>query len=529
MRNVQITFKSYTQRRHASLMMSLVTCLIVFVAMVAFFSIRKARLWAKLPPGPPRLPFIGNLHQAPTNALWLTFQNWVKQYGPLVGLDFGGTIIIIVGDYETARDLLDKRASIYSSRPRMVMAQELVCKGHNILFRPSGADLSRHQQMEAPVLSPRASTSYTPLQDIESRILLKNFLNTNDYEIQFERYAASIVYTLAYGLRVETGKEWQLQANHQNVEHLVLAGEMGRWIVDSLPFLKYLPGFLAPWKKTAEKWHRECTDMATTNMQDALSRDGWNWSKDFANSKEAKQMPKVELAWDLSMLCDAGIETTNMMLQIFTLACLAYPYWIPIAQRELDSVVDDGRLPSFEDLDKLPYIHAVMEEIFRWRHILPTGIPHATTKDDHYKGFLIPKNSIIIPLFISMRNDSSLYQAPSEFRPERWLNGKAQSGNFGYGRRICPGRFIARNSLAIAVSRLLWGFNITGRQMFVDEDSFTKGFVSSPKRFEAYFEARSEKHRTLIEMGYQQEDKDVPKLLDEIRARQVASGLTPRT
>jgi hypothetical protein len=44
-----------------------------------------------------------------------------------------------------------------------VMAQELVCKGHNILFRPSGADLSRYQQMEAPVLSPRASTFYIPL------------------------------------------------------------------------------------------------------------------------------------------------------------------------------------------------------------------------------------------------------------------------------------------------------------------------------------------------------------------------------
>lgn len=37
-----------------------------------------------------------------------------------MGVDFGVTIMIIVGDYETARDLLDKRANIYSSRPRMV-------------------------------------------------------------------------------------------------------------------------------------------------------------------------------------------------------------------------------------------------------------------------------------------------------------------------------------------------------------------------------------------------------------------------
>jgi len=64
--------------------------------------------------------------------------------------------------------------------------------------------------------------------------------------------------------------------------------------------------------------------------------------------------------------------------------------------------------------------------------------------------------------------------------------------------------------------------------MLVDEDSFTKGFVSSPKRFEAKFEVRSEKHRVLIEMEYQEADKGISKLLDGMRARQVSSGLTPR-
>jgi hypothetical protein len=75
---------------------------------------------AKLPPGPPRLPIIGNLHQAPQGPAWVTYKKWVEQYGPLVAADFGGTNVIIVGDFETARSLLDKRAQIYSHRPRMV-------------------------------------------------------------------------------------------------------------------------------------------------------------------------------------------------------------------------------------------------------------------------------------------------------------------------------------------------------------------------------------------------------------------------
>jgi hypothetical protein len=84
------------------------------------YVVHQKRRRAKLPPGPPRLPLIGNLHQAPAEAPWITFGKWIQQYGPLVSLDFGGTDVILIGDYDTARDLLDKRATIYSSRPRMV-------------------------------------------------------------------------------------------------------------------------------------------------------------------------------------------------------------------------------------------------------------------------------------------------------------------------------------------------------------------------------------------------------------------------
>lgn len=95
----------------------------IFIAALAVWTLyylNKKRRQAKFPPGPARLPLIGNLHQAPADAPWVTFDKWIQQYGPLVSADFGGTTVILIGDFETARDLLDKRANIYSSRPRMV-------------------------------------------------------------------------------------------------------------------------------------------------------------------------------------------------------------------------------------------------------------------------------------------------------------------------------------------------------------------------------------------------------------------------
>lgn len=90
---------------------------VVLAALLMWFCKQKN---PRLPPGPPRLPLIGNLHQAPTEAVWVTYQKWIDQYGPLVHLNLGGTSVILIGDHEIAKELLDKKANTYSSRPRMV-------------------------------------------------------------------------------------------------------------------------------------------------------------------------------------------------------------------------------------------------------------------------------------------------------------------------------------------------------------------------------------------------------------------------
>jgi hypothetical protein len=127
-RHIPQATRSTEVHRRDVVIMSLAKYLVALVVLLAFYSIRKKRRTAKLPPGPPRLPIIGNLHQAPSTTPWLTFQKWVDQYGPLVSVDFGGTNVVIIGSYDIARDLLDKRANIYSSRPR------LVCTWQPILF-----------------------------------------------------------------------------------------------------------------------------------------------------------------------------------------------------------------------------------------------------------------------------------------------------------------------------------------------------------------------------------------------------------
>ena len=68
------------------------------------------------------------------------------------------------------------------------------------------------------------------------------------------------------------------------------------------------------------------------------------------------------------------------------------------AQAELDRVVGSSRLPEFDDLENLPYLHAVLLEALRWLPVTPFGVPHRGIADDEYRGYHIPAGSVMIPV-----------------------------------------------------------------------------------------------------------------------------------
>ena len=95
------------------------------------------------------------------------------------------------------------------------------------------------------------------------------------------------------------------------------------------------------------------------------------------------------------------------------------------AQAEIDLVVGPDRLPSFADRDSLPYIDALVKEVFRWNAVVPTGeflrfteflptsitsmtgVPHRVSEDDIHDGYYIPKGSLIIPNIWSILSSST--------------------------------------------------------------------------------------------------------------------------
>ena len=67
------------------------------------------------------------------------------------------------------------------------------------------------------------------------------------------------------------------------------------------------------------------------------------------------------------------------------------------AQAELDTVLGQSftRLPTIADRTRLPYTTALVIEILRWNPAAPLGLAHRLTQDDVYRGYRIPKGTIV--------------------------------------------------------------------------------------------------------------------------------------
>ncbi|KAF9467168.1 cytochrome P450 [Collybia nuda] len=487
------------------------------VAIVVFSVIRWWSRRKSMPPGPLGIPLIGNRFQLPAVKPWRKFAEWNRQYGPVVSLFLGSSPVIVLGTAQPAWDLLEKRSDIYSSRPRFVVAGEILSNNKRGLMLPNNEHWRKWRKVLHIGFHSRRAETYKEIQSLESKVMIHQVLSDpKNYERHLQRFAASVVTSVTYGRRVNSVDEWIVKENMEAMDCSI----PGKYLVESWPWLLKLPRSLQWFRREPEqRRQRDITFLmhlfndVKTRMQNGTIPDCL--AAQTISSMNQSGMSELEVAYAVSSPFGAGIETTAGTLSVFILAMLHFPEVMRAAQAELDRIVGHDRMPEFDDRENLPYIVAIINETLRWRPVaILGGTPHAVTADDEYNGMFIPKGSTIFSNFFGIMQDPVMFPSPEMFRPERFLETsepRLQTFElpFGFGRRVCPGMHLALNSLFINIARLLWAFDILpalsegGPDTLPDPDNFTDGFNSRPVSFECRFVRRNVKVESCIEEEWQ--------------------------
>ncbi|KAF4613090.1 hypothetical protein D9613_011043 [Agrocybe pediades] len=493
----------------------------VIIAYSFYYVMKWYRLRKIMPPGPLGLPFIGNKYQLPAVKPWKKFAEWNKQYGPVTSIFLGSTPVIILGTAQPAWDLLEKRSDIYSSRPRFVVAGEILSENRRGLMLPNNDAWRRWRKVLHSGFHSRQTETYNDIQSLEAKVVMKQILDEpKDFERHIQRFAASLAVSVTYGKRINSIDEWIVKENLDAVDYLVQVNIPGKYLVESWPWLLKLPRILQWFRREPEERKKRDIYFLTHLLNDVKDRMSKGTIPDCLATQSLRNleqlgMSETELAYGISSPFGAGIETTSGTTSTFILAMLHYPEVLKKAQAEIDAVVGQDRMPEFEDRDNMPYLKAVINETLRWRPIaILGGTPHASTADDVYNGMFIPKGSTVFANFYGIMKDPEMFPEPETFRPERFLetnNPRLKQFDlpFGFGRRVCPGMHLASHSLYITISRMVWGFNIlpaldeNGRQVIPDSNNYTSGFNSKPISFDCRMEPRSEKVVACIEAEWQ--------------------------
>jgi cytochrome P450 len=157
---------------------------------------------------------------------------------------------VVICDPNIAVDLMEKRSNKYSSRPRFVVMGEMYAKS-SVLVQPYGKDWSLRRKLLHRALTPAALRTYHARQEAEStRLAFQVMANPDNWEREFDRFTASVVFSISYGHRIDSFDAPIIRQRLEFMQFMASLNVPGAYLAESFPLLRHIPSFLAPWKRT---------------------------------------------------------------------------------------------------------------------------------------------------------------------------------------------------------------------------------------------------------------------------------------
>ncbi|KAI9566969.1 cytochrome P450, partial [Boletus coccyginus] len=454
-----------------------------------------------IPPGPSGHWLFGT--PFPESRAPFKFAELTKQYGPVFSLRHGPRLFVVIGRYQAAMEVMDKEGASLADRPRSIAAGETLSGGMRVVAERSGERLRRYRRALHAAMQPKMAETYEHLQLRHAKNVLLDILDDPEsHQMHSRRFAASVIMEITYGKVTPTSyTDPEVLAVNRCLKRFGRAMLPGAYLVDTFPILQYVPGYLT----NLRKWHQEelalfqgQLDTVQQQMAEGTARPCF--AQFLIENKREFQIEDKEMAYVAGAMFGAGSETTASSITFAMMVAALHPEAQAKVHEELDRVVGRERLPSFADQEMLPQVTAFILETSRWRpvNLGQQGVPHCATKDIVWKQYVIPKGATVIGCHWAIANDPDVFPDPENFDPQRWLTAQGTLRDdvrfctFGFGRRACPGQYIANRSIFIGVALILWAFRLSeDPKAPIDSFGFSDTVNQIPDPFRLIVEPRS--------------------------------------
>jgi len=257
------------------------------------------------------------------------------------------------------------------------------------------------------------------------------------------------------------------------IELMVLAGVFN--IGDFVPSLAWMD--LQGVQKKMKKLHNRFDDFFSRMLEEhkAAAQNGGG-KKDFLSALlalrndadgEGGKLTDTDMKALLLDLFTAGTDTSSSTVEWAMTELIRHPHMMKKCQQELDSVVGrDERRFKESDIQKLPYLQAVVKETFRLHPSTPLLLPRLAAEACEIEGYYIPKNARLLVNTWGMQRDPNVWERPLEFDPDRFVGSSLdvrgtdfEAIPFGAGRRICAGVSMGIRMVQLMLASLIHSFD----------------------------------------------------------------------
>ncbi|KAL1559243.1 6,7,8-trihydroxycoumarin synthase-like [Salvia divinorum] len=494
--------------------MSLFLCIVLPIILLYLLLHRTRKpTRSRAPPGPRRLPLIGNLHQflAAGNLppyLW----KLSKKHGPIIHLKLGSLPVVVVSSPKLAEQVLKTQDLSFCSRPKFLGQQKLSYSSMDIAFSPYG-DYWREMRKITSVhlLSLKKIHTFRCIRDEEVSRMIAKISSICDGEregmVNLSEMALSLGSSLICRIAFGRGPEYEESKQRRFGEILreaqaVMASLSVSDFFPSLSWVDRLNGY-GDWVETTYKNLDEFYQELIDEHLDPNRKKENDMVDVLLQLKEEKSLTfdfDCKNVKALLMNIFIGATDTSAATTVWVMtALMKAPKIMKKLQEEIRTLEAKKGIVDEDDLPQLSYLKAVINETFRLYPPIPILMPRQAMQRCTLHGYQIEPKTVVYVNAWAVARDPNYWQHPDEFQPERFLNTtnidpKGQDFGFlpfGAGRRMCPGSPMGLINVEVAVANLLYSFDWvlpTGSEL--DEESHPgitvhkkKPLLLVPKRY----------------------------------------------